>query len=372
MLSVAYLIADFGSVNSGGISTYVHSIARYLASEGHRVEVITGRSPREVPNALPYTITELSCEGRGVGRLDLSLAFAESLAGRSDQFDLVEATDWGMEGFHCLKRRLAPCLIRFHTPNSIVERLNGSTRRQDSAAVNAVEAEYFASASFLSSPSRAMIGEVKRTWPGLAAVEHIRNPLLPTPYPMPPDRSGLRRFGFFGRLERRKGVYELATALATFLVEEPELAFHFAGPDTRTTDGSVGKDLRMILAGVIDRVKFLGYVEPCQRSGFLRSLECAVLPSLWDNAPYACVEVMLAGVPLLATGGSGFEELIGDSPHASIVRAGDSAALLEGLRERARASAVLARYDGLKQLSWAAVRGPTLALYQRVAAGQAV
>lgn len=365
-LRIVYLAADYGSVNAGGIATYIHSIATVLSQDGHRVEVISPRLPKRGLPDVPYRMTRLDTGGRQNNRLELSQAFAQATAARAADLDLIEATDWGMEAFHCTKRSLTPCVIRFHTPNSKVEQLNGEIRRQDSAEVNMAEAQYFASTRFLSAPSRAMIQVVEATWPIVAPINHIPNPILPQTTPILRITADHRRYGFLGRLERRKGVYELAEALSTFLAEYTDVEFFFAGPDTRTAGYSVGRDLREILSDVADRVHFLGFLDNERRLEFLGSIDCAVFPSRWENSPYTCLDAMTAGLPVIATSGSGFEELIGSSEHTILVPPASSSALLEALQRHYHAVCTSVLYDSLPRLSWNSLRQPTLDFYHRV------
>jgi len=366
-LRILYLVADYGSVNAGGIATYVHSIASLLAADGHQVEVLSPHVARFDPPRVPYRITKLEGGSQRTNRLALSHRFAEAVEARADSIDIVEATDWGMEGFHVLQRTTAPCVIRFHTPSSKVEELNDEVRRQDSAEVRTVEAEYFASTRYLSAPSQAMIRLVGETWSGVADITHLPNPLLSPKKRVAKAASQQRCFGFLGRLERRKGVYELAEALSVLLPQCPDFHFFFAGPDTRHADSSVGRDLRDLLSGVEDRVHFTGFLDDARRLEFLNLIECAVFPSLWENAPYACVEAMVAGLPIIATAGSGFEELTGLSECVTLVPPGDGRGLRGAMRHRYRSASATVEYEALHRLSWESLREPTIDFYRRAA-----
>ena len=375
-LRIAFLVYDFSSPHSGGIATYVHNIGKSLAFDGHQVEVFTGRGKSDLD--LPYKVTTLTGPRDNLGRLELSRRFADALYHRKNEFDLVEATDWGMEGYFCIKQGIAPCIIRFHTPNSVVEKLNGCSFRRDSSAVNSAEKEYFGLARYLSAPSKAMITLINQAFLINQPIVHLANPAdfqIPEVHRCAPDIASTQSnlIGFLGRLERRKGVYELAEALVEFLRDYPLLQFHFAGPDTRSELGSVGRNLKEILRPIQNQVKYLGYLNRDERNRFLSSLRFCVLPSLWENAPYACVEAMAIGVNLDVTSGSGFEEMVGmDDPRVAFADPGNSRSLLESLRSQILVKNPRSSYQTLYRFRWDNLRKPTVNFYKQIAADNAL
>lgn len=78
--------------------------------------------------------------------------------------NIVEATDCGMEGYDCLDKDEFATIVRLHTPNSVVDKLNGYSRLKDSAVVNERECECFYKAKYLSSPSKAMAALTVKQW----------------------------------------------------------------------------------------------------------------------------------------------------------------------------------------------------------------
>jgi len=73
-----------------------------------------------------------------------------------------------------------------------------------------------------------------------------------------------------------------------------------------------------------------------------------VLPSLWENLANTCLETMALGRPVLATNGSGFEEVLTDGLNGILVPPGDSVALARA------ACAALADGEGLRRMGAAA------------------
>jgi glycosyltransferase involved in cell wall biosynthesis len=160
-----------------------------------------------------------------------------------------------------------------------------------------------------------------------------------------PRPGGGFRLAFFGRLERRKGVYVLADALREVLPARPDLSVDWIGPDTRIDGGSVGRDLRSLLSPWSERIRFLGFLEGAEKFAALRRSDAVVMPSLWENAPYACLEAIACGKPVIATMGSGFDEILTDGVNALLVPPSEPSALAEAIGRLA--SGALPRQVGL-------------------------
>jgi glycosyltransferase involved in cell wall biosynthesis len=309
-------------ITSGGIGTYVDIVARELSKRGHEIYVL---SPvifnNEDCQYKTYKIeAELDSKSR---RLDMSKAFYKCLKeiDHNSPLDIIEATDWGMEGFECIKQDAFNTIIRFHTPNSLVTELNNENRFQDTILINDAETFYFENAKWLTSPSQAMARRISSSF----NIELDRIKIIPNPIEISDNNiSNLFvekpiRIGFLGRLERRKGVYILAKALENLFKENHQIVVDFIGGDTRTAEGSVGKLLRKKLSRWLDKVNFLGHQTGLSKIEAIKRCSCIILPSLWENFPYACLEAMAYGKVVIGTKGSGFEEIIDSDQNGFLV-----------------------------------------------------
>jgi glycosyltransferase involved in cell wall biosynthesis len=288
-----------------------------------------------------YDVVEVS--GAGVARerrrLELAVAFRDAVLAlhARRRVDVVETTDYGLEGMACVTDgRLAAAgirtVVRMHTPDSMVCDLNGEVRLSDSPAVHASEGDHFRAARHVSSPSHAMARELEARWGvGGDKVEVLPNPVDLAPQPGPSRRRGRGdgpfRLCYFGRLERRKGVHVLAEALTRVLPRHGAVDVVFVGADTRTGGGSNGRSLRQALAPWNDRVRFTGFQVGEARRAALSDADAVCLPSLWENFPYAGLEALACGRPVIATSGSGFEEIVRHGVDGLLVPPGDAAGL---------------------------------------------
>ena len=127
------------------------------------------------------------------------------------------------------------------------------------------------------------------------------------------------------RLSRQKGHNWFLRAVAPLLKAFPRLNVELVG------EGPEEKPLRKLC----DRLEIAGQV---QFHGFLaephdlyRRADAAVLPSLWEGLPYALLEAMGMGLPIVGTAVGGMPELITDGITGFLVTPGDGPALRDRL-----------------------------------------
>jgi glycosyltransferase involved in cell wall biosynthesis len=149
-------------------------------------------------------------------------------------------------------------------------------------------------------------------------------------------------------MEARKGVH-LAKEIAASILERHEVSFVFAG-----------QDLFGYLSGILmpylesrplrGSVHYLGKLDLAGVRACLHQCDVFLLPSLWENCPYSCLEAMAAARAIVATDQGGMPELIRHGENGLLARSGDAAAytaaverLLEDPAERARLGAAARR-----------------------------
>jgi glycosyltransferase involved in cell wall biosynthesis len=66
---------------------------------------------------------------------------------------------------------------------------------------------------------------------------------------------------------------------------------------------------------------------------YLAAADLVVVPSLWESLPYAVLDAMAVGLPVLATAVGGVPELVRDGTTGRLVPPSDDAALAEALAE---------------------------------------
>lgn len=143
--------------------------------------------------------------------------------------------------------------------------------------------------------------------------------------------------GAVGRLEEEKGHAYLLEALRLLADELPDLRLLMAG------EGRRGEALRRQAAdlGLEEKVRFLGWRRDVPL--ILRALDLYVQPSLWEGLSLALLQAMAAGLPVVATQVSGFEQIITSGVNGVLVPPRDAVALAAAIRDLYGDAAVRAR-----------------------------
>jgi glycosyltransferase involved in cell wall biosynthesis len=132
--------------------------------------------------------------------------------------------------------------------------------------------------------------------------------------------------GTAGRIMAQKGHKLLVEAAAMLLDLHPQLRFFIAG------SGELEHPLRATinqLSWCRQRISLLG--DRTDMPDLLAAADVFVLPSLWEGMPYALIEAMAAGKPVICANVGGMEEAVTDGENGLLVRAGDSVALASAI-----------------------------------------
>ena len=153
------------------------------------------------------------------------------------------------------------------------------------------------------------------------------------------DASRPLQLVYIGRVAREKGLYETLQGL--------RLA-HELGVDARLViAGSGAEEARLRryaqALGIGSRVCFVGPIFGNDKVKLLSGADVMVLPSYSEGLPYALLEAMAAGVPVIATPVGAIPDVVSDGIHGFLVPPRDGKSIAESL-------AVLA--GDREKLSW--------------------
>jgi glycosyltransferase involved in cell wall biosynthesis len=135
------------------------------------------------------------------------------------------------------------------------------------------------------------------------------------------------RVAYVGRLAREKGLYEALDGLRIAVEQGVDARLMLAG------EGPEAHGLRMhaFALGIGGRVAFPGAVFGAAKVRVLSMADAAILPSYAEGLPYALLEAMAAGIPVLATPVGAIPDVVSDGTHGFLVPPRDAMALGDAL-----------------------------------------
>jgi glycosyltransferase involved in cell wall biosynthesis len=146
---------------------------------------------------------------------------------------------------------------------------------------------------------------------------------------LPAELAGLDYVLYFGRLEQRKGLDTWVDALPAVLRSHSSLHAVFVGEDMGMAGRSFEEKARERCGDAAGRLHFLPSMCHSRLFPIVAAARVVVMPSHWESLANACLEAMALGRVVVATSGSGFDEVITDQVDGFLVSPGDVAALTE-------------------------------------------
>lgn len=171
---------------------------------------------------------------------------------------------------------------------------------------------------------------------------------------------------FLGRLNRDKGVLDLAAAFVRVARCFPEARLLLVGPDEEGITSAVID----ICAAVQDRVQFIDYTNQPER--FMAAADIFCLPSYREGFGMVVIEAAAAGLPAVASGIYGVTDAVVDGQTGLLHPPGDVAAIAEKLTEllvapdRCRAMGERARLRAQADFSQAASSQGLMVFYAKI------
>lgn len=381
----------------GGIATFTKHLAYGLKNLGHDVVVIAlakgaakvaedGGIPVHRVEAYPFksrlATTSLCVPFTKYVALNCTALWDKFAQLHAEQpFDVVDTPELLADGIVSAIIQVVPQVIRLYTPHSkfIAEKMHNVVPSFDHQFVALLERVAMLQADVITSPSLDLAQFVANDL-GMAVdqIKIVRNPIdtnIFTPEgPLALAPSEKLRILFVGRLEGRKGITYLVDAIPQIVAEFRNVEFVILGDDTITGKGmtSVLAELKKSLAqsNCTEHVKFIDRIALEELPAYYRSADISIVPSVYDNSPYTCLEAMACGRPVIGTNAGGTKEYIEHGVSGLIIPACDSAAiakacltLLTDATERKRLSEG-AREQAVKHFDRTEIARQTVACYQ--------
>jgi glycogen(starch) synthase len=386
----------------GGIGTYAYYQARALAKLGHDVHVFAGATKPGVFRSEHegVKVTRIKREGVISGMLDnarkarawwfqnrvtTAVDAFEGLAKEHARkpFDFVEAPECGADAMVTSTMLSVPTAVRFHSPARLIMGIY-DTPKIDRVLTAFAEQLAINQSSVLTSCSRFLADEVTTKMGERDPIHVIPNGIDVPLFDRDEGIDVHARFGlpkdkklifFANRMEERKGIHIVQKMVEGTLARYRDIAFVFAGRDL------FGYMEKRILPwvkdnGLQERFFYLGQLGLPEVRACLKASSIFLIPSLWENCPYSCLEAMTAGRAIVSSDCGGMPELIEHERTGLLAKNGDPAAFVAALQRmieddglRARCGAA-ARAEVEKRLTDVAIAKRSVDVYQAFLDGE--
>jgi len=343
---ICLLTLDFvGPVRNGGMGTAFLACAEAFRDAGHAVTVLY---PAAYTETAPLSHWRAHYAARGIEFVPLHLTGLEKELGfaawqwiKARQFDAIHFHEmrgighWLTVAKRCgLGLRDTALICQIHSPTFWHFAHSATFQRNlEELELDWTERQSVEGADVVVAPSRYMLEEVARMGWTLPPRHLVLPNMLPEGFPARPPADATPRpveeLVFFGRLEARKG-------LDLFCEAVTRLQRAGTPPARVSFLGKVGHMERThALAWLIEATA--GWSFPWQvvndrdvagaREFLSQPGRLAVIASAMENAPYAVIECLAAGLPLLAPAVGGIPELVAEADRDRLLYARQPGAL---------------------------------------------
>lgn len=336
------ITSEFPPSFGGGIGTYVSHAARMLAHAGHEVTVLVRDEHRDAVETLEDGVRVVRfrhCQGPAYDCMGywaaLSYQYADEILDRIDADgaspDVIEMQDYNAIGYYALTRKYlgekrlerTRMVVYLHTPTFETQRANQAPQyRLPEYWIGRMEQWTMRAADALIAPSRFLADRITAVIPDKSIA------ILPYPFqpaPSVPGEGNKYRSDvlYLGRFEHRKGVISLLEGIRRVAEQGRGFAMTLIGGDTYFEPKGVmlGQWLRTKYADLVSsgHLRFLPSVPPGELDRYVAGARFVTVPSLYENAPYTCIQSMSAGKPMLVSASGGQAEMVGDDGKCGLV-----------------------------------------------------
>lgn len=334
-MNVCVVSSEFnGPVKNGGIGTATSALLKQLVADGHRVTLlytlVEENEPVSGDRPWSYWVESLAAEKISLEYLphdggyyswrEKSWRVKEFLA--ASDFDVVYFNDHHGNSYYSLLAKragLAPfsqqlhCIITHGSMEWVFDINDQYARQAADLEMIGIERRSVELADVVIGPSSYLLHQYEKYGWRLPAntFQH--------PYPIYQSTETLNdtqhipidELVFFGRLEVRKGLWLFCEAVDRLSANLAGKTVTFMGRIMDTSGVSSGLQIVNRSSNWPCRVRLLSGYNQDEAIAYLSEPgRLAVMPSLADNSPCVIYECIDAGIPFVATLGSGGEELV--------------------------------------------------------------
>ena len=338
-MKIWYITSEFPPSYGGGIGMYVDIISRLMAEKGHEVKVFvrdTEDRIETVNDRLTYVRFEASGEkSSAYSRLGYWTALAyqyyevvRKYAEEEGEPDIIEAQEYNAPAYYILQYRLLDrkfmkdtrIVVHLHTPTFELVRINRDSEYAfPTYWIGRMEKFCIEGADGLVIPSEFLKKFIQKDFPDKEIT------VIPQPY----EYEGQVQYEcgdyllYTGRLEYRKGILQFIEQMENLWKRGNRTKLVTIGGDTffSPKDRNLGEIIKEKYRKWIEEglLELNGAVPPDKLNKMIVKAKGVVVPSIYENFPYTCLEAMWQGCPMLVSKQGGQSEMTGEDGSRGIV-----------------------------------------------------
>jgi glycosyltransferase involved in cell wall biosynthesis len=356
----------------GGIGTYTWYQARALVKLGHEVHVLAGANETTQLRTDDHDgvkVFRFRTDGRAMrglqqlnklrwwwtkNRLEnaLSMYRALQVLRLEHEYDIIEMPECGAEGLLVNNLMRATTLVKLHSPAQLIMPYY-NVQKADIALCALFERLGMRGASAFSACSHFLAREAREKLGIRRPIRVVPNGIDLELFDRAEQVDIRKKFGlpynrpvilFSGRMEPRKGIH-LCKEIASSILKRFDVAFVFAGQDL--FNYMSGELLPYLNAESLrGSIHYLGRLNLTEVRSLLSQADIFLVPSLWENCPYSCLEAMAAGRAIVSTDQGGMPELIRDGDNGLLAQTENPAAFVSSVERLIEDKALRERLGG--------------------------
>jgi len=345
-MKIWLLTSEYPPDYGGGIATYCYHTARMLTKRGHKVTVfstIEDDVPKidiekpennlQVVRFSPNQTSESITLGPYAKMAYDSAHVIANFISENGPPDIIESQEYLGLPFFLLQRRYLleevfqkiPIVITAHTPNWICQKYDKQLEyRFPGYWISEMERFSLIAADKIIYPCQKLMIEVEKDLPQLRG----KSLVIPNPFEDDNSQSSQKSneekhgFLFSAKLERRKGIEALLQTFEDLWNNGFSEPLYLMGNDwyDELNQQNMSEYITDKYQKFIDEKYLIWYgkQKPQVIQKTLQEVKAVILPSLFENYPYAVLEAMACGCPVIVSSSGGHSEIIRDGDNGYV------------------------------------------------------
>jgi glycosyltransferase involved in cell wall biosynthesis len=342
-MHIGYVVEGFPPYGKGGgIVSYVAEIAQALRRQGHKIVIFSmlgedNYHESYIHDGIPVYTVACARHDRFMPQLAVienvrRLARSVKEYQTGNKLDVLEVPEIGAYGLFIDTEKVR-LVARLHSGSMELARNRGFGWDPRIRIIHGLEKRAVKRAHKVTALTRF---QSEKAW-RLYSLDASRLSVIPNFIKILPSSlvgEELRTIGFFGRLDRLKGVPCLCNAFNKVSSKYPRVSLVMAGRDTLERFGFTKSSVQDYCQKLLldpDRVRFTGQLSREETFGGMKRSLFVVLPSIYEAFPMVLLEAMQLGKAVISTRVCGIPEIVEDGRSGILVKPNDAAGLADAM-----------------------------------------